>query len=260
MHFTALALAACSTPTPTGSSDLDTGMWAPAEASTAVDPTWTPEQALDQLQASLDDGLPQPWVARDAFLGLIDEGQDASCPGTTDFDGSKPLGCTSESGYLYAGISSYIEDPNGWALGGDFEIREPDGSAFHGAGHIFVHGNEYGQMTEFSGSWTHDGGDDWLAEGRSGVFTATSSNGRTDLDGGLDLDGTSIHFADVVLEEHGPERLSGTIGVRDDAGAWWWLELGGDGCGDLTFGTDPMGSGCVELERPIDDWTSGLLR
>ncbi len=228
------------------------------ETGLQVEPEWTPEQAVAALQVALDAGLPQPWLARDAFLGLIEEGQDEVCPGTTDFDGSKPLGCTSESGYLYAGISEYRENSAGWSLGGDFEIQDPRGNAFHGAGYLFIHGDGHGQLFEFSGSWSQEGGEGWLDPGRSGMFQATVGGDQLELNGGFDLDGAYLHYADVVFQSEPEQALQGTVGIRDAAGAWWWLELEDDGCGELVFGIEDRGRGCIDLEEPLETWVAGL--
>lgn len=256
MFFT-LTWIACG-PAPTGDPGplVDTG-WEPNPTRADIEPTWTGDEALDRLQAALDAGLPSPQLARDTFLGLIEVGQDATCPGTTDFDGAEPLGCLSESGYLYAGISQYLEDPNGWALGGDFEIREPSGRIFHGAGHVFVHGNVHGSFMEFSGSWIHEAGEDWLDPGASGVFQANTGGGRIELLGGLSLRGASLHFDEVLIQDH-PQSMSGRVGIRDPAGAWWWLELDNDGCGPLTFADQDVTTGCIDLAAPIGVWSDGL--
>lgn len=237
---------------------LDSGGTGGTDAPLELEPAWTAEEAVAALQAAIDAGLPQPSVARDAFLGLIAEGQDSTCPGTTDFDGSQPLGCLSESGYLYAGISEYRVDDFGWALGGDFEIREPDGPIFYGAGFLAVGGNSHGRYLEFSGFWAHEGGADWLDAGRSGMFSAFTGGGWTTMSGGLDLDGASLHFSEVQVQHDGEQTVTGTVGIRDASGAWWWLELGLDGCGPLSFGTEEVGTGCVELAGPIATWAEGF--
>jgi len=219
------------------------------------EPSWSATEAVTELQAALDAGLPKPAVARDSFLGLIADGQDDTCPGTTDFDGANPLGCTSEAGYVYAGISQYLDGGDSWALGGDFEIREPEGQLFHGAGHIFLHQDPDGLKVEFSGSWSHDEGEGWLDPGRSGMFAAVVDSMHTDLDGGLDLGGTFVHFDGVSVE--GAET-AGVVGIRDPAGAWWWVELDDEGCGELRFAEETHEVGCVDLIGPVDTWVAGL--
>jgi hypothetical protein len=248
-------LLACAGPVPRDSGDpADTAP--PVEVD--VTPTWTAEEALAAAQSALDLALPDPALARDTYLRLVEEGQDADCPGSLNFNGADPLGCESDRGYVYAGLSTWQEEPGEhWSVSGDFEIRTPEGQAFHGGG-IIRHGrSEDGGIVEIEGTWIFDGSDGWLDPGLSGTWTIEINGGRFATEGGITVEGVALHFDAVAGSTSGGD-LVGTFEVRDPVGAWWYLDLGPDGCGDLRFAGELEGEGCLDLPGPFGAYAEVL--
>lgn len=215
-------------------------------------PTWTAEEALATLQHTLDQALPDPDLARDTYVSLVEVGQDADCPGSMNFNGTDPQGCVSESGYLYAGLSGFEETPGEhWSLTGDFEIHTPDGRAFHGGG-VITHGRHAdGFRVELQWTWLFDGSEGWLDPGLSGTWSVQTSQQGAVLVGGITVEGVALYFEEVVLSASTEPALSGTLAVRDPAGAWWQLPLEDDGCGSVRFAGEQAAEGCVDLGTPL---------
>lgn len=244
-------------------------------AARALEPTWTAEEAMAAAQAAVDQGLPDPYRLRDLYFDLVETGQDADCPGPDLLNTPNLQGCTSDSGYFYAGLATYQEGTNpsadvAWMFSGDFEIITPEGWSYLVGGHAGHTLDESGPDSVFyqvdvSGSFRWDGDPGWLAEGLSAVFhvdgTRTPGGDDLTLDGGLAFAGVSLYWSDVHLVEGACEgHPTGSLDVRDPSGGWYTLTWGDacDGCGAVSFAGESAGEACLDLRPAVAAFADGV--
>jgi hypothetical protein len=243
-----------------------------------VEPGWTAAEAREAMQGALARGLPLPSDIADTYVTLLAEG-DARCPGL-DGQISDIVGCTSDSGYFYAGVSGYganhvddtdvtIDQVTTW---GDAEVRTPDGLRFGLGGSTtyrtvtHVDGSrEYDG--ELSGTFDFPGSDTSLADGMSGVLDlyAMRAAGKAtlQLDGGIGVGDRAFAFDDFSSSsaECG-DHPTGGMRLRDDAGRWYTLTWGDacTGCGDVVFdGRVDLGEECFDPGDFVNALVAELL-
>lgn len=188
-----------------------------------------------------------PQDLRDTFFGLMAKG-DTECPGNpTQLLGIDLRGCTSASGYFYAGVSTWMPDEaHSWMLAGDFEIIDPEGHRFIGGGDVNAGamGNNVGGTIH--GEWSYPGGSSgWMDSGISAYLSETSGQVEDfswiQLDGGLTYRGKSYWFDRLALQVDCPTG-QGSLRIRDPSGGWYTLDYG-EGCPpcpDLSFEGNPI--------------------
>lgn len=233
-------------------------------AAPVLEPAWTAGQALEAARVALDGGLPDPHPLRDRYFELVEVGQDADCPGPDLLNTPNLQGCTSDSGYFYAGLATYQEGTNpgadvSWMFSGDFEIVTPEGWSYLVGGHTGLSQDASGFFqVEVSGSWRWDGDPGWLAEGLSAVFHAegstTGSGQELGLEGGLGYADVSLYWSEVRIAGDACDgHPTGSLGIREPAGGWYTLTWGEgcDGCGVVDYAGEPAGEGCLDLREAV---------
>lgn len=274
-----LLLLACAEPSPSvggldSATDAD-GTWeVPGDEAT---PPLGAEEATQALQAALDREIPLAQDVLDLYTTLMGAG-DELCPGTTLIL-AEPLGCTSTSGYWYAGISGYgeqgTEEPVFRRVGmyGDMQIETPEGWRFGMGGyvdHSYRYENE-GQpeaVDSLRGSfpWT---GEDETAPGVGALVELTARGLGNDRElavtGGYAWGDPPLQFDTFAIGALTclPETATGAIRMRDSTGHWYKLDFGvecEDACGDLSWNdSEELGSACVDLGPFFDHVTTRML-
>jgi hypothetical protein len=259
----------------------DTGEDGPAAAATydtadadlldpfVADPDWTVEETIAHVEAGMALGFPDPRIPVEAYVELL-EGRDETCPNAGEhlIGQDMPIdGCTSASGYHYAGNTTLLrfssKDPSremeGYSLGGDFEIRDPEGYILAGGGAMtYTWSREANGQTvwmgEAAGSWVHDKRDDAFGLGVSGTLTfrgaAATADDNVALTGTVGVGEMYIQFVDVSWAASCGGYPSGSVRMRDPSGVWSTLDYGDrcDGCGTYTI--DLLGEtseACLDL-------------
>jgi len=272
-----------------------------AEPAPPVDEAPAEDQAIPQLEVDdpvaewgaaeveaavehvLGDDVPTPVAPRDAYLALMAEG-DEVCPGDPlQILDAFLTGCTSSSGIWYAGISEWQEqhsvdhfgkfelELDMWALLGDFEIVDEEGREFHSGGHVAAWSLQLAGMhrrgAEMSGSWLWEGHDGWLDQEMSAsmsylVDSAGSARSLV-IDGGLTVQGVTLHMEELTFGQGCPAHPQGELDVRDPSGSWHRISLEAcEPCGPVSYGgAEPHGEACFDFEglvdaviADLDDW------
>jgi hypothetical protein len=243
------------------------------------------DEALAAVPVGLQNGLPDPLGAVGTYLAMMGEGDD-TCPGPGDqlIDSQVPLsGCSSGSGYEYAGVSIYLTggdlipdgDPSQDAvlLGGDFSIADPAGNTLEIGGQVVwssvVSDSGTDANADISGTLRYPGGDPWLAAGVSSVLriqvhVPTTGEPSLALHGGLGTEGVDLWFEKLEMSEKVCPTLApqGVLSVRDPSGAWWSLDYGTacDGCGTLSFPGQEDQPACLDLTSLIAPAAAMMVR
>jgi len=227
----------------------------PELAAEPVSPSLSASEVGAQLSAALA-VPPHAAEVNAAYRMLLAQGDDI-CPGSELHLTDEVLhGCEAASGYSYAGVSHWFEDPidgpiEGVATGvaGDFWITTPSGHLFEAGGHSVEVSGDGLRVDELAGSWLWEDGPDWLAEGYSGSLTIEHvGEVMLRVNGAATLLGISWSAHDLVLAErcdHGP---TGSLGLRDPGGGWY--ELTFEDCAPCTqvrFGDTDLGETCVDF-------------
>lgn len=241
---------------------------------------WNPDDATAAILTGLNAGFPDAVSGMTTYLSLMALG-DSNCPGPGNqlTDVQVPLtGCTSSSGYRYAGVSMYLDsaqmsggnpEVQGMMVGGDFQIVDPAGNAYDFGGQLDWFSRPAGRMgpdtggadprevyTDILGTFRYPGSAPWLSKGASAVAqmvlrTTSTGESTVQIDGGLgtgdiDLWMRELRFGAEVCQNGEP---AGRIDVRDPSGAWWSLDFGTicSGCGALAYATLDAADACVDL-------------
>ena len=238
------------------------------------DPLWTADEVATQLDALFAEGLPQCTHFIDHYVAAREHGNDDGvCPGP-DEQMDQILGCTSEDGWWFAGIAGYEHyiNPRDEGTGQvanailftDFEIRNPEGEAFHAGGTCNYWGEDTATGMWVASSWFHGSGqvgwaDDWYGDGVSQLneieVIADADVRAVILDGGFAWGENTLLFRDVKW--NAPECFPGVIGsvaLRGPQNHWYELEFTDcQPCGQLVFhDTHDLGEICVDLEPLMD--------
>ena len=256
---------------PTDSADTDTS----AESEVVLEPVWSADEMVAQLDEFLADGIPSPRQMQDTFSAFFAHG-DATCPGSGTWMAEETkLGCYAESGWMYSGIGGIWEklaeyDNSSTELIiqiGDLEILGTEKQRLAIGGH-WLHDIRFLEdrvewSGDISGTWTADGVDfPWLDETTSAWLDYYGVRYNTDellisafLQGGLSIGERAVHFDELLFNELDCESVeqlnpSGTISMLDPSGGWYRLVLDADcdPCGQLSFnGVVVEEERCVEL-------------
>ena len=245
-----LALA-CSTERPPGDSGAGEAAWVDEPGT----PTWSAEDVEAAFATALAKGIPEPLLARDTFISLLNEGDD-HCPGAGIYSLNLSfVGCLSETGWLFAGHSEYTLLDDGFALLGDCYFVDPAGQYFIGAGELESEVTDDGWTATISGTWGYPDAVDWMAGTPEVVLDLSDSADRIRMAGGWTLDGVSVWFDEVVADPAVCDGVpTGVMRVRDDDGRWFILDPGeGCGpCGALSYDGAELGTeACVDLSSPL---------
>ena len=231
----------------------------------------TPSLTVDEVARLLETAWstpPDPSEVVETYAHLMTMG-DPFCPGDlysiTDI---WLYGCTSETGYSYAGVSeSFYEriEQQGFAgdlagVSGDFWIDTNTGSTLEGGGHAVVITDENLWAGEMVGSWRWDDGSAPLAYGFSGnILIEIVDNFAVTMRGAADIQGTYVAAKDYMLSalcDYGP---SGKLSLRDPNGGWYTLNFSNcNPCTDVYFEGVFLGQTCVDMSGFVDALRSRL--
>lgn len=236
------------------------------------------EAELDRI---LTPGFPDPTPVVGVYAALMALGDD-DCPGNPKHLSNARQGqggCTAESGVHYEGISFYLVDdelesfgmPNYVAFGegsfrldGDFRITDADGEHFDGGGvasFVFNERVPADRWTiEINGTFHYDPNPGWISDTASNRLVV--HGGRTDevvgatIDGGMARESGTVVFDDVALWGECEAFGTGSVGMRDEIGAWYQVDMRDDcsGCGELIYDERvALGEACVHSEGFLND-------
>jgi hypothetical protein len=254
----------------------DTASWTyDADIATAA---LTADDVGTALTTALEEPFPFPQALFDQYANVMLQGDDM-CPGAS-LSLEQILGCTSSSGWWYAGISGYdatdivdgatpfIQDD----LYADMQVDAPDGTRFAIGGSANQH-----LGTADDGTHTYTGflQGIFIRTTASSLFnpsvdaliayTAGEGDGRqwVTLDGAVGYRGAYLMFDDLTIAgDDCPTAASGALRIRDDTEHWYTLDLGDDcdTCGTVYFnGTTDLGEACVTLDTFGGRLASSLL-
>lgn len=241
-------------------------------------PEWTADDVGATLQALDSQPFPMPGAVFQNFEGVMSHG-DSRCPGP-ELTFEAILGCTTDSGWFYAGIAGYgatdlAEGANTFIqddVYADMQVLSPDGPRFAIGGSANQHlGTNSAGVRSYSGFldgifiYTNgslfDPAVDALIEYTAGERT---DGGRwVGLDGAIGFGGSYLMFDDVVIGgETCPEDTTGSVRIRDATQHWYTVALGDDcdGCGTVYFnGTEAIGTTCVSFDQLVNNLAITLL-
>lgn len=227
-----------------------------------------PEWTADEVAAALDDALADPMPIPDSLIqtyaGVLAQG-DSRCPGS-ELSFEKILGCTSNSGWWYAGIGGY-EGTDGVesdveiirdALYADMQALSPAGQRFAMGGAVyqqisdtpdglrFYSGTMEGIFIYTDGSILDPAMDALI---RYNAVQSVEGRRKLTIDGALGHLGHHLEFNELVIGgETCPDGAVGKVGIRDETDHWYTVDLGErcDGSGEVTFNGDTS-LGTVQL-------------
>ena len=223
------------------------------------DPSLTAEEVGAALDALLALGLPDANSIAVQYMAMF-SGRDNNCPGNDGYTlPGNFRGCETNSGWIYAGVAGleYQSDGNSLTIDmtGDCWISDAQGDTWVGAGEVTYDGTwDEGVATweaEVYGTFGYPDADQaWLAEVPSQVFWTSGQNGDDwwlDWQGSLSTDDGAYYLEDGSFGA--ACGASGTLSLRGEQGYWYELVLddGCDGCGQVSWGDEALGSVCVEL-------------
>ena len=243
-------------------------------------PSWGATEVEAALNEAFALGLPTLFVARDAYLDLMSQGDEA-CPGDPEqLTDSVIYGCEAASGYTYTGVSSYYrwEGEEAAELGldryeelaGDFAIVDPSGPSMRvGGGCSWSVGSALESPRAwsliFAGSWVDEGSEAWLGAGASAWLEIEGSGTEADLSfeasGGLGLGQVDLYLPGLVYNPD-CDAPEGEISVRGTDTWWYTLALQPcEPCGEVRFQDgSPLGTACPDLSswpltlREVLEW------
>ncbi len=230
-------------------------------------PPLTAAEVGARLEAFFAAGVIDPEVIRAAYLEAMSHGDVDGCPGDALQlgEGVPALGCTSEDGYLFMGLSTYIDDgDSGWLLSGEFEIIDPEGRSF-GAGGSAIRtyvekDGRWFSKSSVGGSWQQEGGEGFLGEGFSGYLDYVGDSDdswwvRSVIGAGSVGGDLSTYLPlSTAGSEFCTEHFAGLAQIRDALGRWYELELVDcSGCGQVSLEGVALGEVCVDLSGAVEE-------
>lgn len=258
-----LFFAACATPPPDAESPVppvtESGG---AELFQRPEPAWSAAEVDQELAALLAWGLPWPAAVLQAMPTLMG-GSDGSCPQMNGANMETLIGCTSQTGWYYQGVSIYSEQPSGWVLMGDFYGVDPQGNRAVGGGMIGLQqqqqGNAAVQVAFFTGTWGYPPVEGWLGQTPSASLwiEAAEEGGQRQarIFGGYGIDGIYASFDQVTLSsDRCGGAPQGSMSLRDPSGYWYQIvfDPACSGCATLLWGEEEMGEVCPDLAGALE--------
>ena len=210
-----------------------------------LEPEWDIHGASEAFSTVLARGLPGPDQVRGPYLDLLAEG-DEGCPNAWDLqfpEGRVPLvGCTSQQGAFFLGMSRYEEDGEGFLLWGDLRMVRADGRALQISGQQVLDGNRL----MLAGSFVDEAGTNWTRDGVGANLDVAQRGEERYVRGGLGSQrGNVVGWYELALTE---TCATGALRTRDTRGGWYVLTLDDCRCGVVTFSGRELGSTCVSFD------------
>ena len=247
---------------------VDSGDSGGAESS----PIYT-AQDVGQLVAELaETGLPTARELRDSYQTLMLNG-DEGCPGSATEIEDLLEGCTSETGWYFGGLLTFVteevEDEEGrraknfWTDTCDFQIVSPTGVALIGGGDIEGRWQQQGSERLVStsmvkGTWIYPESEhNWLSAGMSMdlAFRLDREEGADNLNlwGTFGTPGIDLYLDNLYFDGNeacGGQVSSGTSWLRQADGTWYEMVWAEDCSGCFTVEwdfTEDLGEACIDL-------------
>jgi hypothetical protein len=230
-------------------------------------PSYDLMEYQEQIQSTLELGIPNSEDARSAYLNWMQHG-DNDCPGSDYLLQGVIEPCTSTSGYIFSGLVSFsgttntLYFPDSYEVGADCYILSPNGERFVGAGDFsYLSSGEISKGTIEStirGTWESEDQDDWLAKDNSIWITNNISWEQEEwsslINGAYHLDETSIRFQNVSVGSNCTGGI-GSVEIRDPNGYWLKIELDPScrGCGLAHYQGQAQGEVCLDLFPTIQN-------
>ncbi len=235
-------------------------------------PIYTASELGGLLQGLGETGLPTARLLRDAYQDLMVHG-DEQCPGSDTEIEDLLEGCTSETGWYFGGLLTFVTEEvdsedgdrerNFWTDTCDFQIVSPSGSALIGGGDIEGRWQQQdgGRLVSASmvkGSWIYpDSEHVWLSAGMSMdlAFRLDREEGTDSLNlwGTFGMPGIDLYLDNLFFdgdESCGGQVSSGTSWLRQADGTWYEMVWSEDcsGCFSVEWDfTEDLGEACVDL-------------
>lgn len=212
-------------------------------------PPMTAGEAEAAIQGALQQaGLPDPMAMLDAFRRMIDTGRDDLCPRNMNYSLNESFsGCTTSSGYTYAGVSAFQPLGQGdrdFFLLGDCFFLDPQGQRLECAGELeFEEDQGAGTFSgKLTGTWGYPPEPIWIGMTPGMALWMEGGRGSVTFEGGYAPDGADLYLHAATYADG---CAAGAISVRAPEGGWCRLEMGCDGCGPITCGEVTIGEGCT---------------
>ena len=222
------------------------------------------EAVIAAIEDTFADGMPSPLLPRKSYLEMF-QGRDDNCPGGQGYNLPGAFqGCTSDDGWLYAGIAEY-EGPTDPEIEGNFGMLadcymvDPDGNWFVAAGEMLFDKKgdlNGGSVTaEISGTWSYAPAGSWMAPEGAGAVLEISAE-WSDYGWSIALDGSATNGTNHVRlemlsmsnEACSGAAVSGRYELRGADGYWYSIDATDCGCGSVTWADGSvLGEGCVDL-------------
>ena len=258
-----LLLVACTAPPseedPVAESAEDSG---DAEVILRPDPAWNAEEVEGQLAKILGWGLPWPSTVLNSMPTLM-AGSDGNCPQMNGANMESLMGCTSQAGWYYQGVSIYSEQGSGWVLMGDFYGVDPQGNRAVGGGMVGYQQQQQGNATVdvafFTGTWGYAPVGGWLGQTPSAsLWIEQAEEGgqrQARIFGGYGIAGMYASFDHVTLRGDVCDGVAqGSMSLRDPSGYWYQLIFDSEcsGCASLMWGEEDLGQVCPDLAGALE--------
>jgi len=239
-----------------------------------VEPSLTVQEVGQLIGANFLSRIPEPFSLRDAYLTFL-QGADPVCPNRQG-NSFGHQDCMSESGHHFYGLAFYGDGTDVWGEEGyhcemqaSFELTNPNGETFIAGGGFGYEGIRAGEdgtswMAFIQGTFSFPGANGWLKEGATAGLAVYGSHQGSDWEmemlGGVGDDAYYLYFEDVTVTSGSCGHHSGSIGLRDPNGGWyWWVKSDQcEECGDLYFNEQSLGSLCLDISDQFQTYADSM--
>lgn len=224
------------------------------------------EEGMERFWAQ---GFPDPFALRDQYQSFLGDG-DELCPenqnGMTTHES-----CTSDNGTYFYGFAFFVEDHEFmgepgyvFAMHASFEYQRKNEASFYVAGgfgfEVMAPPDRPAEWMAFmQGSFEYPLADGWLGDGVSSGLAVRGvqedENYTLRFEGGSGTGDTFLYWDEVsVSSDQCNGYPVGRIGMRGEDTEWTWWQLGDscDGCGELTYADNELGTYCYDIRPEIN--------
>ena len=237
-------------------------------------PSLTVQEVGQLIEEKFLSRIPEPFSLRDSYLSML-QGAGFECP---DLQGNSfgHQDCVSEQGYHFYGLAFYGDGTEVWGEEGyhcemqaSFELTNPEGQTFiagGGFGYEGIRDSEGGSswMAFIQGTFSFPGATGWLREGASSALLIVGTHKYDDweieMSGGVGDKDYYLYFQDVNVTSGSCGHHTGSIGLRDPNGGWYWWEKTDscEDCGELFFNSQEMGTLCLDMSDQFTTYADSL--
>jgi hypothetical protein len=222
------------------------------------------ESLEQQVQYSLNDGLPSMTDVADGYVSLMSLYSESQCPQfnytSNGFDGHWVDDCITEDGDRFNGFSSFSDI--GLQMGentpdfgevfstiwGSFDIIEESGDQFSvgGLGQLGIIPSTGGLDMNLNGAFWVDYSKSWMEKGSSSFQVHGSIYEELEISGGVNYPKVTMYFDSVIYDaEQCGGTVFGDILLRDATGYWFtFSKKSCQNCGVVMWEGYPVGQMC----------------